>query len=301
MKKLNLLIIVSIGLIISSCCSDDDCGISDTTQSLISITKDYYTNNNLTFSAKFNFYSERLINIQYSDNSYDDIYYEGDLISKILEFDANNDWEWTTTYTYNSSNKLIQKKVTPSPNNTITDVSRQKDFVYNGNLIQSESSWSDGGLHKNMIILNNEKLITEDKILNSENTIVLTHMFEYINESLSKVIRKDSNENITAEVTFEYIEKVTSDIYNYDKYLFGKEWKNNSYLNNHHTLITESDSYKVHKNYISNYNYSDFLTNTTITSTFNYEFDTSDNIIKQTQNVMSNGETYKVITTYEYE
>ena len=180
MKKLNLLIIISIGLIISSCNSDDDCGVSDTTQSLISITKDYYTNNNLTFSTKFNFYYERLINIQYSDNSYDDIYYDGDLISRVLEFDSNNDWEWTTTYTYNSSNKLTQKKVIPSPNNTITDVSRQKNYVYNENLVQSESSWSDGGLHKNLILLNNEKLITEDKLLNSENTIVLTHMFEYI-------------------------------------------------------------------------------------------------------------------------
>jgi len=77
------------------------------------------------------------------------------LIARVLEFDSNNDLEWTTNYYYKNSDQLTQKKVIPSPNNTITDVSRQKDFVYNDYIIQSESSWSDGGFHKNRILLNN--------------------------------------------------------------------------------------------------------------------------------------------------
>lgn len=106
MKKLNSLIIISLLLIISSCSSDDDCEVSDTTKSLISITKDYYTNNSPTSTTKFNFYYDKLINVQYSDNSYDDIYYEEDLISRILEFDANINrptgqmYKVTTTYKY---------------------------------------------------------------------------------------------------------------------------------------------------------------------------------------------------------
>jgi hypothetical protein len=285
----------------SSCSSDDDCEVSNTKKSLISITKDYYTNNSLTSTTKFNFYSDKLVNIQYSDNSYDDIYYEGDLISRILEFDANNNWEWTTTYTYNSSDELIQKKVIPSPNNTITDVSRQKDFVYSENSIQSESSWSDGGFHTNTISLNSENFITEDKQFSVDNELVNQRFFEYVNSNLTNQTIKDPDDTITYEETYNYLDKISSKEYRYSEYLFGSRWKNNSSLNKQFGL-GQITPYEISENYISDYYTYNFILDTSVTGTFSYEFDSNDYIIKQTENInRSTGQMDKVITTYEYE
>lgn len=301
MKKLNLLICISIGLIILSCSPNNDCGDSNNTQNLILITKEYYTNNSLTSSTKFNFYSNKLINIQYSDNSYDDIYYEGGLISRILEFKTNNEWEWTTTYTYTSSNELIQKKVIPSPNNTITDVSRQKDFVYGGNLIQSENSWSDGGFHKNTISLNSKNFMTEDKLFNNNDVLESRYLFEYINNNLSKKTLKNHEDNIVIQSTYNYLNQVETEPYKYNKYLYGSEWKNNSSLNKQFGL-GQVNSYEISENYISNYYTYNFELSISITGTFNYEFDSNERIIQQTENInWSTGEKHKIITKYHYE
>lgn len=301
MKQLNLLFIMSFGLLLTSCKSDDDCGPSNTTQSLISITKNYYTNNVLTSSTKFNFYYDKLINIQYSDDSYDDLYYEGDVIERILGFDANNDWEWTTTYTYNSLNQLTQKKVTPSPNNTLTNVSRQKNFAYSGNLIQSENSWSDGGFHKNIISLNNDNFITEDKMFDIGNELVNTRLFEYSNNNLTKQILKDPEENIIYEETYNYLNKIGSKEYRYSQYLFGSHWKTNSSLDKQFGL-GQYATHEVSESYILDYYKHNFTLNSSVTGTFYYEFDSNDYITKQTENITSsNGETYKVITVYEYQ
>jgi|GEM_PF-7031427 len=301
MKKRNILLSFSIVLILFSCSSDDDSGSSNTAQNLVSVTKDYYTNNSQTASTKFNFYNDKLINIQYSDNSYDDIYYEAGLISRILEFNANNEWIWTTVYTYDSSNRLTRKNVIPSPNNPITDVSRQKQILYNGNLIQSENSWSDGGFHKNTITLNSEDFIIEDNQFSINNELVAQRNFEYVDNNLSRQTIKDRNGNLTYEETYNYTDKSGSEPYNYSKYLFGSQWKNNSSLNKQFGL-GQITPYEVSGNYISDYYTRSLSTNTSKTGTFNYKFNSNKNIIKQTENInLSTGEVYKIITTYEYQ
>ena len=90
MKHFKLLLIFLVSLIAFSCSNDDDCDIQ-TNRDLVAIVKEYYINNNLEATEKLNFYKNRLIYIQYSDGSYDDIYYEENLISRILEFDTNNE------------------------------------------------------------------------------------------------------------------------------------------------------------------------------------------------------------------
>ena len=285
----------------SSCSSDDDSEVSNITKNLVSITKDYYTDNTPTSTTKFNFYYDKLINIQYSDGSYDDIYYERDLISRILEFDAYNNLEWTITYSYNSSKELIQKQTIPSPDNTMTDVSRQKNVTYNGNIIQSENSWSDGGFHKNTISLNSENSIIEDKQYTFDDQLVNQRRFEYVNNNLTKQTINDSNNTITLEETYNYLNKTSSKEYRYSQYLFGSEWKNNSSLNKQFGL-GQSSPYEVSENYISDYYTYHFILNTSVTGTFSYEFDANDYIIKQTENITwSTGQRYKTITTYQYE
>ncbi|WP_033961441.1 hypothetical protein [Psychroserpens jangbogonensis] len=304
MKKLNALLIMSLLLILSSCSSDDDDNngkVSNTTKDLVSITEDYYTNNTPTASSKFNFYYDKLINIQHSNGSYDDIYYERGLISRILEFDANNNLEWTITYAYNSFNQLIQKKVIPSPNNPIT-VSRQKDFVYNGNVIQSENSWSDGGFHANTITLNSDNFMIEDKLFNSDNDLVDQRLFEYVNNNLTKQTKNNADNNTTYEETYNYLNKTSSKEYRYSQYLFGSEWKNNSALNTQFGLGQQRAT-KISENYVSDYHAYHFVLNVSVTGTFSYEFDANDYILKQTETITrtSTADIYKTVTTYQYE
>jgi len=305
MKKLNLLFALLIGLTMLSCSSEDELGISNA-KNLISITKDSYIrgNTNIYASSKFNFKNNKLIDIEHLDGSYDLIDYEGNVISKISEFDANGNLEWTTTYTYDGSKRLTQKKVVPSPTNPITDVSRQKDFLYDGGIIQSVLSWSDyDGSYKSTISINEEGYITEDKAFFSDGILFSSFIFNYTNENLSKVIHKD-HEGITKfEVTYNYLDKIASDAYCYNKYLFGDEWKNNSSLNKQFGL-GHFDSFEISKNFIKDlsWSYSSSVLDYLRTETFEYEFDAEDYLIKQTRNVTeSNGETSKVITSFEYQ
>lgn len=303
MKKWNLVLTLSIGLIILSCSSEVKVDNPDTTQSLISITKDYYigNNDNIYLSEKLNFNNNKLINIQYSDGSYDEIDYEGNLISKISEFDINDNLEWTTTFTYDIFNRLIVKKVVPSASNPVTNVSRQKDIAYNGNIINTTLSWSDNGLQKNTISINAENLMTEDILYDPNDAVVSSYIFIYNNENLSKLINKDQDGDTFFEITYNYLNKIASDSYCYNKYMFGNEWKNNSSLNKQGGL-GHVDSFEISKNYIKDYSYSNSALNITRTASFDYEFDAGDNIIKQTRIVNeSNGASYKTITTFQYE
>jgi len=303
MKKLNLLLALLIGLTIPSCSSEDAPAVSND-KNLISITKDVYIRNNTNIyaSSKFNFNNNKLIDIQYLDGSYDLIDYEGNVISKILEFDANDNLEWTTTYTYDNSKRLTRKKVVPSTTNPNENVSRQKDIVYDGSVIQSVLAWSDNGLNKNTISINAENSITKDKFYGPNDMLVSSFIFNYSNENLSKVIHKDHEGTTEFEVTYNYLDKIASGSYCYKKYLFGDEWKNNSSFDKQSGL-GHSDSFEISKNYIKDisFSYSGTTLNYSSTETFEYEFDAEDRIIKQTRNGNdSTGETSKVITTFEY-
>ena len=304
MKKLNLLLALFIGLTIVSCSSEDEPAVSNANE-LISITKDIYIRNNTNIyaSSKFNFDNNKLIDIQHLDGSYDKIDYEGNVIFEILEFDANDNLEWTTTYTYDSSKRLTRKKVVPSLTNPNEDVSRQKDIVYGGSEIQSEISWSDNGLSKNTISINPENFITEDKSYGANDMLTSSFIFNYSNENLSKVIHKDHEGTTEFEVTYTYLDKIASGSYCYKKYLFGDEWKNNSSFDKQSGL-GHSDSYEISKNYIKDisFSYVGPALNFSSTETFEYEFDAEDRIIKQTRNGSdSTGETFIAITTFEYQ
>lgn len=107
-KGLNVLAIITLLLVIS-CSNDDIEGNSESTRSLTLVKKETYLNNNLRNTLKYNFYQDKLIRIQSSNNQYEEVHYQGDLVSQILEFDRNNNLQWTTTFKYDDSNRLIQK------------------------------------------------------------------------------------------------------------------------------------------------------------------------------------------------
>ncbi len=300
MKYVNPVFVVFICFLIS-CSSDDDRGDSIVSSKLVSITKRYYQGNNNFHTEKYNFFNERLINIQYSDDSYDDIYYEGDVISRILEFNSNNEWEWTITYAYDNEGRLINKKVIPSPFNTITDVSRQKNFEYAGNLIRSENSWSDGGFQRNALTINNENLIVEDQFLTDDGNLVQRYLSEYTNGNMTGLTLRNRDDIVTEESSYTYMDKAVTRPYQMNSYLFGNEWKNNKILS-YQFGLSQSESYKFSDNYIERYSSNNFVTNISITGTFSYKFDSNDDIIEQeyTKSI-STGDTFKTITTFEYE
>ncbi len=301
MKTLRSSIKLLIILIISSCNLDEDSHTLNSTRSLKVIKKDYYTNNILTSSKKINFSSDKLINIQYNNGNYYNIYYEGDLVSKILEFNANNQLQWTRAYSYNSYGKLTQKKITPGPALRKQYVEGQKDIVYDGNLVTHIDSWSDGSREsKNITSFDNEGLILEHNELNAHNITAFQNIYEYQNDNIVSRIRKTYN-TIRTEETYNYLDKKSSKEYRYIEYLFGSHWRINSFLDNEIMGLYNYEIYEVSDNYISNHYYFDHTTNISVTSTFSYEFDSNDYITKQTKNTNSEGSIYKTITTYEYE
>lgn len=270
-------------------------------EKLKSIIKLTYNGDVLQWSQKMNFVNDELVKIKHKDGSYDLISYINGLLSEIEEFSAIDDLEWTTTYTYDNLNRLEVKKVAPSSTNSITDVSRQKNFSYDENQIQSISSWSDGGLHKNSILINAEKFIIEDKLYSSNDDLVGSFLFSYSDENLSKLTNKDHNGSIRFEIAYNYLNEMPSNYYNYKKYLFGNEWKNNVSLDKQFGL-GQYDSFEISKNYVKDYYFNDFENNNSKTGTFEYEFDSAGTIIMQTENInYSNGNKFKIITKFEYE
>lgn len=299
MKIVKLLLAPLLLFFIYACSDSDDHGFSDSNQNLVSIKKEYYTNGNLVSSEKRNFYKKKLIYIQYSDGSYDDIYYEENLISRILEFDVNNQLEWTTEFNYDNLGRLIEKKVVPGPDNPIS-VSRQKDITYNGNKITSELSWSDGGFMKNVISLNASGLIAENKFYYQDDSLMQFSNQEYSNGNLTKVVNKASDGSVVSEATINYSSESISEYYIYYSYLYGNEWKNNYYLTEQFGLEYRDFS-MISEHYIRDYHLVDSQSNFSIDATYDYTFDSNGRITKQTENgERSDGFTFKIVCSFEY-
>ena len=295
MKKLNLILAFIIGLTVLSCSSEDP--ISNNSKSLTSITKEYYSRNNETpyLTEKLNFNNNKLISIEYSDGSYDEMEYTENLLTKISEFDLDSNLEWITTYSYDSAKRLISKQVVPY--NAGTDVSRKKDIIYEGNEIKTTLAWSDDGLQKNIIVTNENNLMIEDKLYNPNDVLMSSYIFNYDNGNLSKVTNVKQDGSTFFEITYTYLDKKVTDQYLYTKYLFGNEWKNNSSLNKQNGL-GHSDSFEISERYIQGYSMSGDISETV---SFDYEFDAEDNILKQIRNLIDvNGVSYKTISSYQY-
>ena len=305
MKKpfLTVNTLIFVAAVLFSCSEADEILVDEEVDisNLIAITSDYYQDDYLYFSETSNILDRKPVTITYSDKSYDSMFYAGEMVSKILEFDLNKNLEWTTLYDYDHFDRISLKKVIPGPNNPITDVSRQKSISYDESIIRSEMSWSDGGSHKNTIVLNDKSFMVEDRMEKTDNSIINRNIFEYVNGNLLKHVTKDHSGETIYEQTFEYLDKKASKPYQYNAFLFGKEWQNNSSLNRQFGL-GQFKSYEISENYISQYNSYSSGTGISISRTFAYEFDSDERITKQTENISwSSGEKYTIITSYFYE
>ncbi|WP_452227958.1 hypothetical protein [Lacinutrix sp. MEBiC02404] len=300
MKKLNLLFVLSIAFLLISCNSNDDnSGTSNSSGNLISIFKEYNINGTFSHSVNYSFEDNKLIKIEPSFGRNEELFYENDLLSTILKYDASNNLEWTHTFTYDNSNRLIQKNSIASSTNPVSNQEKLISYPDNSN-IQALFTLSSTQTTQENSTLNSENYIIETHLLTDEDDVIRTDYYEYTNQNLTEFEQTDHNGIIINELTYEYLDKIASDAYHYNKYLFGTEWKNNLALDTQFGLGLEL--YQISKNYISSYYRFDYLRNISRTVTFEYEFDSNDNIIEQVKNtVESNGDTYATITTYEYE
>ncbi len=295
MKYSKFLLIILVGLLFFSCSKDDDCNIG-TAEKLVAINIEFYRDGFFQASEKLTYYDNKLIYVQNSDGSYADYYYEGNLVSRILEFDVNNQWKWTTEYQYDGSERLVSKEVIPGYNNPI-NTSRYKEISYNGNTINATLTWSDGGVMKNVYSLNTEGLITKNQFLEfSEQTI----FYEYENGELNKSIGKSATDEIWSEITFSYREEVPNEAYFYNSYVFGKHWRNNSHIQFQFTP-SYTELSKIGGRYIKGYQRNAFLEGYIDDANYDYVFDEKDRIKTQTENIVrSTGTTFKRVYNFEY-
>ncbi|NJM80391.1 MAG: hypothetical protein HC854_13680 [Flavobacterium sp.] len=194
MKKVLIFII---GFLIVSCSKDDSC-VSETNTSLVSITKKYYSNNNFTTSAKYNFYDNKLINILYSDGSYEDYQYNNNLVSRILKFNSNDSLFWTITYLYDSLGRIIEIKRIPSASNSQLQITAIYSFEYTLNQILITVNFSPGDTIKYQILLNQENKIIKEMVISiNGNTVTELPYFShiYLNGNLSESVETFLNLN----------------------------------------------------------------------------------------------------------
>jgi len=296
MKKLNLLFILSISFFILSCNSDDDnSGTSNNSGNLTSISKVYFHNGTFYQLVNYSFEENKLIKIESDNGSTQELFYENDLVSTIIENHVSNNLDFTHEYTYDNSKRLIQKKIIFSPDSPYSNKQIDITYISNTNIMVSTDSDSQ------LITLNSENFIIENQLTSIYNNIPRTYFYEYVNENLTKYESTDIDGNTTNETTYQYLDKIASDAYSINfNYVFGPEWKNNYELDTQFGLGLEL--FQISKNYIESYYRYNYITDISRTVSFDYEFDASDNIIDQVKTIVeSSGDIFITRTIYEYE
>lgn len=296
MKKILIFII---GMLIISCSKDDSQGsqtISST--NLVSITKKYYLNNSFTASEKLHFYDDKLIHIQYHDGSYEDYQYDNNLVSRILEFKSDHSLFWTITYLYDNFGRIIEIKRIPSSTNVEIKTVAKFSFVYNTNQILINSVFTPGGNETYELNLDSNNKILNEKIISINGNLVTFpfYAYTYVNGNLLNCL--STNQTIPENINYSY--NTYKNDFNYNKYLFGKNWKLNNCLDyyvrgRNVKLVLETTSEYLVSSATHNFNNGSEIT------TYNYLFDDKNRIKKEIVNKTSTFfPPFKDESIYEY-
>lgn len=298
MKKIFILII---GFLIVSCSKDDsECPNSISNAKLVSITKNYYSNNSFASSEKLNFYDDKLINIQYHDGSYEDYQYDNDLISRILKFEPDDSLFWTITYLYDNLGRIIEIKRIPSPTNVQVQTVAKYSFVYNTNQILITAVFTPGNTLTYELILDQNNKIINEKWLSNNGSLV-TNQFYFTNTFTNGNLSNSLMENYsgpTDNISYSY-NNIRND-FDYYKFLFGKHWKNNKCLDLFKNVLSVRGVLETTSEYLvtnSSHNYNNGSENTTYNYTFNEKNQILMEIVEKTSTFLP---IYRSESFYEY-
>lgn len=275
MKKTTSFLLLFISILFTESCtkSDDiDCNTAlNPTVNLMSVTKNYYYNNNNSLYAfeKLNFQNQKLINSEWGNGKYVNYEYNNqNLLSKISEFSANGDLLFTINYSYDSMGRIIEiNRSQPSKN--IANYT----FTYNSNEIIITSF----NTHTVKMITNSDKEIIAERLISiNGNTIDDSRNIIYNYEN-GNLLTSSWTINNNIETNY-YTYRNEKNDYDYRKFLFGEEWKMNSTLDLFWRGQTLYGNYLmfITENLISGY------TNNIGTTHIDYLFNEENLIIKET-------------------
>ncbi|TDP00166.1 hypothetical protein [Flavobacterium sp. 245] len=276
MKKIVLLLV---GLSMISC-SNEELGSSENKTDLVSIQENQYLDNELWRHKTFHFADNKLVNIEYESPGYRDEYTYNDkgLVSKVIE-----NWDVglilrTTTYIYDDKGRIIEYNKIPG--NVNPDLSTAKyTFTYFSDKILCTITYESGNSQTTEFLLDANQNIVKEHEINSNYSYVYT--FE--NGNLTETSLFDKNVKGTST---KYKYSNLKNELQYNQFVFGKEWKLNSFLSSIHPgnsiLIGLSENLiSEHKStYADPINPNDHTQ--IINSTFNYSLNDKNQMEKQT-------------------
>ena len=278
MKKILILIA---GILVVSCSNDDS--ENSNPKRLSSIQERYYHNDDINYTSCNYFFRDGKLNIiQYNRGDKEQYFYnQQGLVSEILNFNADNSkvlHSHSTSYSYDTQGRIIEKNYKGTITNTGEPFNVKTVFTYLVDRIVVEETY-DGKLHKGEILMNSNKEIFKEIRIPDIYFIA----FEYLNGNIIKSNRTFSTSQYTE--TFSY--NTSKNDYNYLKYVFGKEWKMNAYLNyfNNGTAYIHLQSENLISEYTSNpRKFENTSERTAVYKTkYNYDFNTDNQMNKETQ------------------
>jgi hypothetical protein len=297
MKKIILLFT---GLLIVSC-SNEELGNSDTKSGLVSIRENRYMNNQLTTYKTLNFSDDKLITIDYyDDRDYDEYAYNDQgLVSKIIEHQAPGGVYMITTYLYDEKGRIIEFNKIPGPLYSFPEKGKY-EFTYLSDKIILTTTYDAAKPEKVEISLNASNNITKRTIFYD----AYSYNYTYENGNLTDNSLFYKNKFLTGDYT-KYVYSNLKNEYNYKKFIFGKEWKLNSYING--IYLNTPDLTDLSENLVSEYmtssvdqiNPADYTY--ILTSKYKYVFNDKNQMEKQTISCKTviNGIPSANMTTYE--
>jgi hypothetical protein len=275
-KKMEKILILIAGILVVSCSNDDSENFNP--KRLSSIQEKYYDSNNVNYtSCNYIFREGKLNTIQYDQGDKEQYFYNKQgLVSEILYFNADNSKVLrSTSYSYDTQGRIIEKNAKGTITNTGEPYNFKTVFTYLIDRVVVEETY-DGNLHKNEILMNSNKEIFKE--IRTPDIFFIA--FEYLNGNIIKSNTTFSTLQYTE--TFSY--NTSKNDYNYLKYVFGKEWKTNAYLNYNNAYI-HLQSENLISEYTSNpRKFENTSDRTAVYKTkYNYDFTTDNQMAKETR------------------
>jgi hypothetical protein len=283
MKKI---LILMIGLLTFSCSNDD----SPKETELVSVTTNYYADNEIWSSEKLNYVNQQLHDAKNSDTSRTEYTYgKKNLLAVAANYGTDNVLYSTINYTFDSSERLTEFKIVYSP----TEVTRYT-IVYGANSILYTMNNVSGNSLVYEFSLNSDNQIIGRKTISvngappKANSII--HTYTYAGRNLVSATSYNPETKITTPIVSYTYGTLKNDI-STSQYLYGKEWKLNSFFMN---VIYQGSSFaRVSENLVSSYK-------STSQVSIDYEF-ANNKIAKITSHYQSTWDVpIKVESIYEY-